>query len=302
MRLELVQFENTNHILLPGLLYEPNEKTDRILIKLHGNGSAGGLYGVDNNNILGKSLSDKGIAYLPFTNTGGHIVQRFTKLNNGRIERVMFGSGLEIIKDCIYDIDGAINFSRSRGYKHIYLIGSSTGANKIAVYNRDKVNNEIEKYILVSGGDDAGMFYSIAGGSKFKGMLNKCRQMIRQGKGLEFAPIKVTETPLSYQSLYDQINPEGDYNIFPFYWQLNKIEIMDKKAFGEFAAINKPTLVIYGSEDEFCYGRMADCVKLLKNATANKNNFKFEIIAGADHGISDHAQHLVSKVLEFLGN
>ncbi len=95
MKLSLIQFENTDRVLLPGLLYEPEEKTDRILIRLHGNGSSGGLYGVDSNNIFGKALTDNKVAYLPFTNTGGHILQRFHKIVGDERERVMVGSGLD---------------------------------------------------------------------------------------------------------------------------------------------------------------------------------------------------------------
>ena len=300
MRLELVQFENTNRVLLPGLLYEPEIKTDKILIRLHGNGSSGGFYGVDNNNILGKKLTESGISYLTFTNIGGHLIQRFDQIINDGRSRILGGSAYELIKDCIYDIDGALNFVDFRGYKDIYLMGASTGANKIAVYNKYKPTNKIKKYILECGGDDAGSYYAPFGERKFNEVLEICKQKIARIQGLKLIPKKILNYPLSYQSLFDLINPEGDYNIFPFYWQLNNTVIMKKKPFGEVAKIDKPTLIVYGSEDEYCYGRVPDCVDLLKKVTAGKNNFRFEIIEGADHGFLGKWQELANKVVDFI--
>ena len=300
MKIELVQFPNTNNISLPGLLYEPEKSSDQVLIYLHGNGSAGGFYSVELQNTFGKTLTDSGIAYLTFTNTGGHLIQKFDKTVNGKTERLVRGSAYELIKDCISDIDGAVNFVKSRGYKHIYLIGGSTGANKICVYNFYKDKNIVEKYILESGGDDSGYYYSTVGDKKFESVLLECRGDIDKGKGKSLVPISLSDLPITYQSLYDQISPDGDYNIFPFYWQLNKIDIMKKEPWREIKKIDKPTLVIYGEKDEFCYDRTEDCVKLIKDAARGKNNFQFEIIKDADHAFFGKRKELAHIVSEFL--
>jgi len=302
MKLELVQFANTNNVLLPGLLYEPESGSDRILIFLHGSGSSAGFYSVELQNTFGEILTKSGISYLTFTNTGGHVVQKFTKKMGEEEERIIAGNAYELIKDCLSDIDGAINFVKSRGYRHIYLIGGSTGANKICVYNFYKQKNIIEKYVLVSGSDDSGLYYIDVGEEKFHLVLQKCKKEIKKGNGRNLAPKYLYRSLISYQSLFDQINPDGDYNIFPFYWQLNKIKIMIKAPWREIKKINKPTLVIYGNMDEFCYGRVPDCVDLIKKAVWIRKNFQFEIIQGADHKYSGKTQELAKKVTKFLVN
>ncbi len=298
--MELVQFPNTNKIFLPGLLYEPEKGSDEVSIYLHGNGSSGGFYSVEMQNIFGKTLTDNGISYLTFTNTGGHLIQKYDRISNGKNERVAAGVAYELIKDCLVDIDGAINFVKERGYKHIYLIGSSTGANKICVYDFYKENNIVEKYVLESGGDDSGLYYSAVGDSKFKLALQMCEKKIKEGKGRNLVLKYLYRTPMSYQALYDQINPEGDYNIFPFFWQLNGIAIMKKEPWREIKKITKPALVVYGDEDEYCYGKLHDCVGLIKNAVVGRNNFRFEIIPGADHAYFGKRKELAEKVVEFL--
>ena len=301
MKLELVQFPNTNNIFLPGLLYEPEKRSDKVLIYLHGNGSSAGFYSVELQNIFGKTLTDNGISYFTFTNTGGHLIQKFDKITNGEVERVEAGVAYELIKDCLNDIDGAINFVKSRGYKHIYLIGASTGANKICVYNFYKEKNIVEKYVLESGGDDSGLYYSDVGDKKFKLALTLCEKKIKDGKGRDLVPPNLFYgEPISYQSLFDQINPDGDYNTFPFYWQLNGIKIMKKAPWREIKKIIRPTLVIYGDNDEYCYGKVQDCVGLIKRAVVGKENFCFEIIRDADHGYFGKRKELAEKVVKFL--
>jgi len=44
MQTNLIQFSTTDHLLLPGLLYEPKQKTKKAAIFLHGNGSASVFY------------------------------------------------------------------------------------------------------------------------------------------------------------------------------------------------------------------------------------------------------------------
>jgi len=300
MKLNLVEFPNRKNIFLPGLLYEPEKGSDKVLIYLHGNGTSAGFYSVELQNIFGKTLTSQGISYLTFTNTGGHLLQKFDKIVNGEKERVMAGTAYELIKDCLFDIDGAINFVKKRCYKHIYLIGASTGANKICVYDFYKEKNPVEKYILESGGDDSGFYYFAVGHKKFKQTMQICKKKITDEKGRKLVPKKFYDSPISYQSLYDQINPDGDYNIFPFYWQLNKIKIMKKTPWREIKKITKSTLLIYGDKDEFCYGKVYDCVDLIKKAVAGQDNFRFAIIQGADHAYFGKREELVEKVVKFL--
>ena len=91
----------------------------------------------------------------------------------------------EKIKDCVLDIDGAVKFLQKLGYKEFYLAGSSTGANKICVYNHYKPKNIFKKYILICGGDDTGIYYSALGNKKFFKILNESKAKIKKGLGKE---------------------------------------------------------------------------------------------------------------------
>src|SRR6185503_9027609 len=114
------------------------------------------------------------------------------------------------------DIDGAIEFLEAQGYEEFYLIGESTGANKICVYNYYKPNNKISKYVLLSGGDDTGIYYDQLGKERFNKLLNESEEMIKNGKGTDLILELLLEEIFAYVGFYDIANPDGDYNCFPF--------------------------------------------------------------------------------------
>lgn len=295
---ELVEFNTTDDLILPGLLYEPSKSTKKVLISLHGNGSSSAFYNVEENNLLAAAVNSKGIAFFPFNNRGAHYVKRLRKSNSD--EHTMAGTAYELIKDCIYDIDGAIKYLKALGYEEFYLIGFSTGANKICVYNYYKKNNPLSKYILAGGGDDTGIYHEIMGDEKFNSVLIKSRQKIKAGKGDEMAPYEYMNGLYSYQSIFDTLDANGDYNTFPFSEAMGKAKISNKLLFRYYKLINKPTLVIYGENDEYCYGDVQGCVNILQQQTENKQKFTFRIINGADHGFHGKDTELAKLVSNWL--
>lgn len=303
-KLQLVSFETTDKLSLPGLLYEPEKKTDKVAIYLHGNGSSSIFYGAKEMNVFGKELTKVGISFFPFNNRGAHWIKKLNRKTNGKEERIPYGMTYELIKECVLDIDGAIKFLKKLGYKTFYLIGASTGANKIVVYHYYRRKNPVSKYILLSGGDDTGLYYEFEfkkNRKKFFDVIKHCRNKINQGKGRDLVPKHILKEPLiSYQSFYDTINPDGDYNIFPFNEYMNDLKLAKKPLFREYKTIDKPTLVIYGELDEHCYGNVLKCIDTLKKECPDPKLFTFKIIKGADHGFNGKEKELVKIVAKWL--
>ena|SRR3989338_396669 len=280
--LQLVSFLTSDHLSLPGLLYEPEKKTDRVAIYLHGNGSSSIFYGAEEMNLFGEILNKNGISFFPFNNRGAHWFKKLNAGANDTKSRVLYGMAVELIKECIIDIDSAINYLKKIGYKTFYLIGVSTGANKIVVYHYYRKNNPVGKYVLLSGGDDTGLYfeYNFKKNKKyFFQFLEKCRNVIKNGNGKKLVPRSLVSDPLiSYQSLYDTVNPNGDYNIFPFNEYMNKLHLSKKPLFKEYRTIDKPTL--------------KEC--------PNRKLFTFKIIKGADHGFTGKEKELLKIITDWL--
>ncbi|MBI5530756.1 MAG: alpha/beta fold hydrolase [Candidatus Doudnabacteria bacterium] len=297
---KFVNFKATDNLPLPGLLFKKNNNK-KILINLHGNGGASVFYRPDKYQEMANDAHKAGWDFFAFNNRGSGITNKIKIVKNGKLRRFQCGTSHELIGDCIKDIDGAINFLKTLGYKTFALSGFSTGANKICVYHYKKPRNQITKNLIICGADDAGIYYNEFGKKKFFNILKLCKQNIKAGKGKEFMdPKTIGGRCYSYQGMYDILNPEGLYNTFPFWSESQKINFSKKPAFREIKAVKTDSLIIYGGKDEYSFGQVEKNVSILKNALAGKSNFGFEIIKNADHGFTGKERELGKLITNFL--
>jgi pimeloyl-ACP methyl ester carboxylesterase len=280
-RCELVKFSATDGVELPGLLYEPDRRTRRAALWLHGTGGAS-IFESNRTNPIAREFTSRGIAYLPFNNRGAGLVRWL----RGTKRPTRGGMAYERIRDCMRDIDGAAKFLRSRGYRELYLIGHSTGANKIAVYDHYRRRNPFRKYVLLAGGDDTGMIYR-------KRTLQRARTMIKSKRGDELAPPTVTSMMISWRSLFDMMNPDGDYNVFPFLEAERGIRLGRKPHFRYIHGIRKPSLYVYGEFDE--YSPKWDI--LAKHIGPNA---EMVVMKDANHGFGGRDAELGTLIAEWL--
>jgi pimeloyl-ACP methyl ester carboxylesterase len=300
-RCELVSFLATDGLRLPALLYEPRRPAGTAAIYLHGNGDSSVFYSL-RTNAVARSLTERGIAWLPFNNRGAHMVKRFTRVRDGEEESITVGMAHELIAECVHDIDGAAAFLRRRGYRRIFLIGHSTGANKICVYNAARPRNRFAGFILLAGGDDTGLYYDSLGGRGFQRVLKRARAAIAAGRGRELVPPSVTPFVISWASLFDTMNPDGDYNVFPFLEVLRGLKLSTAPLFRHLQTVRKPALVVYGSEDEFCFGDVPGCVAVFQDAVRGRENFELRMIEGANHGFDGRYAELGSMMAGWMQN
>lgn len=297
MNPELTYIKTKDGFTLPGLFYEP-KRSSKAMIVLHGNGTSSVFYAEKLNKALSEELVKKNIALLTFNNRGAHLKKGFDVYKGKNKEKVHVYGGMayELIKECVEDIDGAISFLKRRGYKEFYLIGFSTGANKICVYDHYKKQNKVSKYVLVGGGDDTGIYYYEIGKKKFFKLLKKAKDMKKKKRGDELMP-ELVPIIFSWKSFYDIANPDGDYNTFPFYEVLRRVKLSTKPLFRYFRAIKKPSLVIYGSEDEYAWGDVSKAVDILKE---NNPELDYKVINGGDHSLTGHTRELSRMVANWL--
>lgn len=288
----LIHIKTEDGPILPGLLYEA-PKSKKVAIQLHGNGSSSVFYYDDQRDEQAKALNSKGISLLLFNNRGAHYIKKLDVLVRNKLERKRFGMAYEKIKDCIKDIDGAIKALEKLGYKEFYLIGESTGANKICVYNYYKPQNKVSKYVLLGGGDDTGIYYDELGKKRFFKILEESKKKIKNKQGEEIIKDILPGMIFSYMGFYDIANPDGDYNVFPFLETMKNLKLSKKPLFRHFKSINKPTLLVYGEKDEYSWDSVSRFVDILKK---QKPELEYVIIKGADHGFSRHQKEL-SKII-----
>ncbi len=280
----LVRFAATDDYALSGLLYEPRRRTQRVIVWLHGTGGAS-IFDSRRTNLLAAEFTRRGVAFFPFNNRGAHLMRR-----NG-------GMAYERIRDCVLDIDGALRELRRRGYRDVTLVGHSTGANKIAVYDHRNPRNTVKRYILLAGGDDTGLTREQLGDRRFRAALARARA---RKNDESLVPPALSPLPMSWRSWYDMNNPDGDYNVFPFGEVIRRLRISRRPLFRYVRAIRKKTLVVYGEQDEYCYGDVSRCVSILADAIGPKPNFELAIMEGADHGFSGREGEVAALIGDWI--
>jgi len=149
------------------------------------------------------------------------------------------GVWYEKIEDCVYDIDGVVEYLKNLGYEHFFLMGKSTGANKICVYHellqKQGRTTPFSGYILLSGGDDVGLWYEDMGAELFQEVLSNSQKAIQEKRGEERPTIRrCFLEDFSYQSAADILGPDGPYNCFPFY-EAFRDRLGTKELFQEFS-------------------------------------------------------------------
>lgn len=280
----LVRFEATDGVALAGLLYQPHRASKRAVIWLHGGGGAS-VFESRRTNLLAAIFIERGMAFFPFNNRGSGIVRR--------AGNDLGGAAFERIRDCVADIDGAIRELWRRGYRDITLAGHSTGANKIAVYDHYKPRNRAKRYVLIAGGDDTGLLYKQLGARRFRALLMKAKAMQRSD---ELAPRIAGQTMMSWRAFYDVANPNGDYNVFPFYERMTGTKL-SRRPFRFLHAIRKPSLYIYGDRDEYSFDDVPRCVSILAEHINDRS--EIVIMRDADHGFSGREEELGSLIGEW---
>jgi pimeloyl-ACP methyl ester carboxylesterase len=290
---QFIQFKTSDGLVLPGLYYK-TDKAKKIVIFVHGLGSSSTFYNNERDITVAGELAKHDVSFLSFNNRGADGFKRV--YFDGIEDKQHIGYVFEKIADSIQDIDAAVEYAKSQGYDDIILMGHSTGANKVVLYNYYKPQNDVSKYILMGGGDDTGLHYEEFGHQKFDELLKKSYEMERDGHGEDIAT-EVLPFIISYKSLFDMLNPDGDYNIFPFYEVLHEMRFSTKKLFQEYLSIKKPTLVIYGAEDKYCWGDVSGIVEILKKY---QPGFRYEIIDGADHGFNGKEDELAKQITLFV--
>ena len=290
-----VRFEATDGVELYGLLFEPRRAAKRAAIFLHGTGGSS-IFDSRRTNGLAQQFVENGIAYFPFNNRGAHILRRLQK-RGGRRRSVRGGMAYERIRDCVHDIDGAVRDLRARGYRDITLIGHSTGANKIVVYDHYRPRNPVRRYVLLAGGDDVGLMVDQIGPGEFRSALRRART---RRNSEELVPDSLSDVPMSWRSFYDMCNPDGDYNIFPFLEAMRRVRLSKRPLFRQLRAVRKPSLIIYGEKDQYFIEPASRYVEVLADAIGDKPNFEIAVMEGADHGFSGREEELAQLILSWL--
>ena len=284
MKQELVRMNSIDGIEMVGILYEPEEKSNTIVIHVHG--LCGNFYENRFLDTLAKTYTNKGISFLTFNNRGTNFISELLKGNEFEI----IGGCYEKFIDCLLDIEGAINYAIEKGYKDIILEGHSYGCNKVIYYYDKKKDESIKKIVLLAPCDIPQECIKYLSEEEYEIAKRESTKLVSEGKKNELIDFSVNANgKISAGTYYQDFLPYGENDFIRYVDGVNgKSEILN--------SIDVPVLVIFGDIDECVLTQDIETVKGYLNK--NIKNCDIQIIKDADHSYTDKYEELGEIIKE----
>lgn len=286
--MQIVHTKSTDGIHYPGLISEPKQKTETIIIHIHG--MAGSILSNSYYPAMHEVYPKNGIAFLAGEHRGtSNVLER--KTDNGF---KLYGNAYEIFDESVYDIQGWINFALNKGYKKIWLQSHSLGPSKVAYYMHVKKPSNISGLIWLSPVDIIGLVHDEEGAKDRKKMYPQAKQLVTEGKGKKMLDHKLWGLEiLSAETYLNFFESDASTAIFN-YWSDSKWDVVNN--------ISAPVLAITGTKDDGIKPVMNPHKAMDKLKVELKNSPKVETIVyeGAEHSFEGFENKIVEDVVEFV--
>jgi pimeloyl-ACP methyl ester carboxylesterase len=278
MKQEFVRMSTVDGVEQPGILYTPDEETDKVVIHVHG--LNGNFYENRFLDTLAKVYTNNNYAFLTFNNRGRDFIAELLKGD----EFTIIGGSLERFKDCLLDIEGVINWVKERNYKEIILEGHSYGCNKVLYYYHHKKDEYIKKIVLLAPCDIPSEVKMFLGEEELKIAKEESTRLVNEGKENELIDFSIMANgKIAAGTFYFDFLPGGENDFIKY------CDGVDGKS-TVLNDIDVPVSIIFGSEDVCVLTEPVDIVKAyLKN---NISNAQIHVIEGVGHSYAGKYEDL----------
>lgn len=282
MNFKFVETMTKQNIKLFGCLSENNNKKCILYIP----GLTGNFFESKFSREIGKESVERGYDFLFSHNQGSFQIIDFPFLReDGKLKSKTKGATYEKFEDCIFDIDGWVEFLEKLDYEEIIVLCHSMGCNKIVYYLNQNINNKISKVILLAPQDNVN-FSKL---EMHEGLLEEAMENIKNGNPEKILSKKFLGFCLMSSETYYQEITNKNINNIPY-----------KTPNGDFSlvqAIDKPMYILIGSEDIGEKGK-----EYMEKVINNCQNAKYDIIAGANHNFKNKEIELIKFIFNYLNN
>ncbi|MBW7909363.1 MAG: alpha/beta fold hydrolase [Kiritimatiellae bacterium] len=193
----------------------------------------------------------------------------------------------EVFVESRHDLDAALAFGRAKGYRRFFLLGHSTGCQKITYYQHLRKAPDIAALILAAIGDDYAIVRRTLG-TRYAHWMKVAAELVKKGNGSEILRGKgcLGFSARRFLSVADRTQIEA--RLFDMDGPLR-----------EFSAIKTPTLAVLPAEEEYACIPVPEMGRRL-HATSRAQPFQFQIISGADHGFHGREDETTRVILKWL--
>lgn len=292
--MKIINFLATDGINLTGILYNIDNKTDKVILSIHGMSSN---CFKKREEIIAKKANENGIDYFCFNNRGSELTKYIRKNVNGKKEKTLGGTSYEDVLEGYEDIVGAILKLKELGYQEIYLQGHSLGCTKIVyTYNElkeedDEILESIKGVILLSLIDIPATL-KVYLRDRYEGHVQLAEEKENEGKGLELMPKDSFIHPISVKSFlrYSKYNKDIDFARYGEDEEFEKINNIDV-----------PLMMRWGNDNEMILQKADELVDNMNTYIHNARK-DIDYIDGANHGYNDKEELLATQIIDFIKN
>ncbi|HEX6976854.1 MAG TPA: alpha/beta fold hydrolase [Patescibacteria group bacterium] len=285
---ETVDIITPKKFRLNGLWFGP-ENPKKALIFIHGlNGSA-----FSSLKIL-VPLVNKETSLLTFSNRGTAKISKIKKIDKRKRKgstSFLMGEAHEIFTDCVDDIEGAINLTKGKGAKEIYLIGHSTGCQKSIYYLSQRGKQKsVAGVALLCPLSDYAFFIKSVEPEKIKHLYEIAREMLKDNPH-KMMPFDIWPDLHDAQRFLSLYSPDSPEEIFCYAQTDKSAEILQK--------VKIPILIIFADKDEYRDRPTSKLQEWFKSNTRSKQ-LTISAIKNATHGFETREKEARKEITKFI--
>lgn len=293
MNIEKIFFNAIDGLELVGLLHKGENKTNKVVISIHGM-TSNCLKKRDD--VIATTITKEGFDFFSFNNRGYGIHNYASKILNDNYEKLNIGTAFEDVEESYYDICSAMQEMKNIGYDEIYLQGHSLGCTKI-VFTHEKMkkeNNELLnnlKGIILLSLVDIPKAQKVYLKDKYDFIMNIALENEKNGEMDAFLPAKSFIHPITTRTYLRYFRDNKNIDFARYY---------DKDyTYPELNNIDVPLFMRWGNVYELIEQDASELVKMMNEKIKNENK-DINYIDGADHGYTDKYDVLANQILKFL--
>lgn len=282
-RTTFLRCSTADGLVLTGLLYEPVNDAQGVVVHVHGMG--GNDLFIEE---IARQLCAHGWALLAFRNRGDGSLTDFHTTEPDMPMRTI-GNTFEKFTDCTSDIAPWVDLAAQRAYPRIVLCGYSLGAAKAVHYLATTNDSRVSGLILVSPGDMVGLAESEPAHTR---SMDQARQMVSEGHGNDLLPDTLWGEYLLSASTYIDLTSR-DYPVDIF----NNYEPAKESVLGR---IRVPTFACYGENDDAALLSPEDELAIVRSKATAMPSLTITVIEGATHRYSGKNGDLAITITRWL--
>jgi pimeloyl-ACP methyl ester carboxylesterase len=192
----------------------------------------------------------------------------------------------ERFRDCLADLDAAAAFARRHGYRRLFLIGHSTGCQKINYWMTRRNDRRVGGLVLAAIGDDLAIARRDLG-RDYPAMIRLAKARVRRGRGDTRMPEKCLG--FAAHRFLSAAEPSSiEAGLFDFAGDLRV-----------FRRVTCPVLALFPENEQYACIPVKEMAHILA-ARTRSTAFAAEIIPDADHSFHGREREAAAAIVRWV--